>query len=63
MCNSLTSLLIYDNNYVFSLFRFLVRLRRAYGSKGLPRRGIPPDSSLQYDVTLISINGLAVPTR
>ena len=33
----------------------------AYGSTGLPRRGIPPNSTLQYDVTLISLNGLATP--
>lgn len=33
----------------------------AYGSTGVPRRGIPPDATLQYDITLISINGLAMP--
>ena len=33
----------------------------AYGSKGLSRRGIPPDATLQYDVTLVSLNGLATP--
>jgi FK506-binding protein 2 len=33
----------------------------AYGSAGLPRRGIPPDATLQYDVTLVSLNGLAMP--
>jgi FK506-binding protein 2 len=33
----------------------------AYGSKGLPRRGIPPNATLQYDVTLVSLNGLATP--
>jgi hypothetical protein len=33
----------------------------AYGSAGLPRRGIPPDATLQYDVTLVSLNGLATP--
>ena len=33
----------------------------AYGSTGLPRRGIPPNSTLQYDVTLVSLNGLATP--
>lgn len=32
-----------------------------YGSQGLPRRGIPPDATLQYDITLVSINGLATP--
>eukprot|EP00587_Corethron_hystrix_P006293 CAMPEP_0113309216 /NCGR_PEP_ID=MMETSP0010_2-20120614/7353_1 /TAXON_ID=216773 ORGANISM="Corethron hystrix, Strain 308" /NCGR_SAMPLE_ID=MMETSP0010_2 /ASSEMBLY_ACC=CAM_ASM_000155 /LENGTH=350 /DNA_ID=CAMNT_0000164433 /DNA_START=42 /DNA_END=1094 /DNA_ORIENTATION=+ /assembly_acc=CAM_ASM_000155 len=33
----------------------------AYGKVGVPRRGIPPDATLQYDVTLLSINGLALP--
>ena len=33
----------------------------AYGSEGIPRRGIPPNASLQYDVTLVSMNGLATP--
>jgi FK506-binding protein 2 len=33
----------------------------AYGSQGLPRRGIPPDATLQYDITLVSINGLSTP--
>ena len=33
----------------------------AYGSVGVPRRGIPPNASLQYDITLVSINGLATP--
>lgn len=33
----------------------------AYGSTGLPRRGIPPDATLQYDITLVSLNGLANP--
>ncbi|KAL3778786.1 hypothetical protein ACHAW5_006752 [Stephanodiscus triporus] len=33
----------------------------AYGSTGVPRRGIPPNASLQYDVTLVSLNGLATP--
>jgi len=33
----------------------------AYGSKGLPRRGIPPDATLQYDITLVSLNGLSTP--
>uniref|UniRef100_A0A7S2EWK0 peptidylprolyl isomerase n=1 Tax=Trieres chinensis TaxID=1514140 RepID=A0A7S2EWK0_TRICV len=33
----------------------------AYGSQGLKRRGIPPDATLQYDVTLVSVNGLATP--
>ena len=33
----------------------------AYGGVGVPRRGIPPDATLQYDITLVSINGLATP--
>lgn len=33
----------------------------AYGSTGVPRRGIPPNATLQYDMTLVSINGLATP--
>jgi FK506-binding protein 2 len=41
--------------------RLIVPPSLAYGSKGLPRRGIPPDAALQYDVTLISLNGLAIP--
>ena len=32
----------------------------AYGDVGVPRRGIPPNATLQYDITLISVNGLAV---
>jgi FK506-binding protein 2 len=41
--------------------RLLIPPVLAYGSKGLPRRGIPPDATLQYDVTLVSLNGLATP--
>mmetsp|Transcript_1375 Transcript_1375/g.1850 ORF Transcript_1375/g.1850 Transcript_1375/m.1850 type:complete len:410 (+) Transcript_1375:208-1437(+) len=33
----------------------------AYGSTGVPRRNIPPNATLQYDVTLVSVNGLAIP--
>lgn len=33
----------------------------AYGEVGLPRRGIPPNATLQYDVTVVSINGLSTP--
>lgn len=33
----------------------------AYGATGVPRRGIPPNATLQYDVTLVSLNGLATP--
>ena len=32
-----------------------------YGSTGVPRRGIPPNATLQYDVTLVSMNGVALP--
>jgi FK506-binding protein 2 len=41
--------------------RLLVPPVLAYGSVGLPRRGIPPNATLQYDVTLVSLNGLAMP--
>jgi FK506-binding protein 2 len=41
--------------------RLLIPPALAYGSKGLPRRGIPPDATLQYDVTLVSLNGLSTP--
>lgn len=33
----------------------------AYGAVGVPKRGIPPNATLQYDVTLVSMNGLATP--
>jgi len=33
----------------------------AYGSVGVPRRRIPPNATLQYDITLVSLNGLATP--
>mmetsp|Transcript_17002 Transcript_17002/g.24060 ORF Transcript_17002/g.24060 Transcript_17002/m.24060 type:complete len:541 (-) Transcript_17002:85-1707(-) len=33
----------------------------AYGASGLPRRNIPPNATLQYDITLVSMNGLATP--
>lgn len=41
--------------------RLIVPPVLAYGAQGLPRRGIPPNATLQYDVTLVSINGLAMP--
>ena len=41
--------------------RLIVPPVLGYGSQGLPRRGIPPDATLQYDITLVSINGLATP--
>lgn len=33
----------------------------AYGNNGLPRRKIPPNATLVYDVSLVSLNGLATP--
>jgi FK506-binding protein 2 len=33
----------------------------AYGATGVPGRRIPPNATLQYDITLVSINGLATP--
>ena len=41
--------------------RLLIPPVLAYGSTGLPRRNIPPNATLQYDVTLLSLNGLATP--
>jgi FK506-binding protein 2 len=41
--------------------RLMVPPVLAYGGVGLPRRGIPPNATLQYDVTLVSVNGLATP--
>ena len=41
--------------------RLIVPPVLAYGSVGVPRRGIPPNATLQYDITLVSINGLATP--
>eukprot|EP00550_Attheya_septentrionalis_P003187 CAMPEP_0198286306 /NCGR_PEP_ID=MMETSP1449-20131203/5425_1 /TAXON_ID=420275 /ORGANISM="Attheya septentrionalis, Strain CCMP2084" /LENGTH=451 /DNA_ID=CAMNT_0043984009 /DNA_START=122 /DNA_END=1477 /DNA_ORIENTATION=+ len=41
--------------------RILIPPVLGYGATGMPRRGIPPNATLQYDVTLISINGLAIP--
>ena len=32
-----------------------------FGAEGNPRRKIPPNATLQYDVTLVSLNGLATP--
>ncbi|KAL7566838.1 hypothetical protein ACA910_021338 [Epithemia clementina (nom. ined.)] len=40
--------------------RLLIPPILAYGSTGLPRRGIPPEATLQYDITLVSVNGLSV---
>jgi FK506-binding protein 2 len=41
--------------------RLLIPPSLGYGSTGLPRRGIPPNATLQYDITLVSLNGLATP--
>ena len=41
--------------------RLIVPPALAYGPTGLPRRGIPPYATLQYDVTLVSLNGLSIP--
>lgn len=40
--------------------RLLIPPVLAYGSVGVPRRGIPPDATLQYDITLVSLNGLSI---
>jgi len=32
-----------------------------YGAKGLPKRGVPPNARLLYDVELLAINALAIP--
>jgi len=41
--------------------RLLIPPVLAFGSVGVPRRGVPPNATLQYDITLVSINGLATP--
>ncbi|KAL7473740.1 hypothetical protein ACHAXS_014486 [Conticribra weissflogii] len=41
--------------------RLLIPPVLGYGAAGVPRRGIPPNATLQYDVTLVSLNGLATP--
>lgn len=41
--------------------RLVIPPALGYGPTGVPRRSIPPNASLQYDVTLISLNGLATP--
>lgn len=41
--------------------RLLIPPVLAYGANGVPKRGIPPNATLQYDVTLVSLNGLATP--
>jgi len=39
--------------------RIIVPPVLAYGSTGLPRRNIPPNATLIYDISLVSLNGLA----
>lgn len=41
--------------------RLIIPPALAYGATGVPRRNIPPNATLQYDVTLVSLNGLATP--
>jgi FK506-binding protein 2 len=41
--------------------RLVIPPAMAYGSIGVPKRGIPPDATLQYDITLLSINGISTP--
>jgi FK506-binding protein 2 len=41
--------------------RLVIPPALAYGKDGMPRRGIPGDATLQYDVTLVSLNGLSTP--
>lgn len=41
--------------------RLVIPPALAYGATGVPKRGIPPNASLQYDISLVSLNGLATP--
>jgi FK506-binding protein 2 len=41
--------------------RLVIPPALGYGKEGLPRRGIPGDATLQYDITLVSLNGLSTP--
>ncbi|GKZ00032.1 hypothetical protein MPSEU_000956600 [Mayamaea pseudoterrestris] len=41
--------------------RLIIPPALAYGAKGMPRRNIPPNATLQYDVSLVSLNGLSTP--
>lgn len=41
--------------------RLIIPSSIGFGSKGVPKRNIPPDSTLQYDITLVSVNGIATP--
>ena len=50
-----------DKIYVGDHRRIVVPPVLTFGSKGFPRRNIPPDAYLQYDVTLVSLNRLATP--
>lgn len=40
--------------------RLLIPPALGYGATGVPRRNVPPNATLQYDVTLVSINGLSI---
>jgi FK506-binding protein 2 len=41
--------------------RLVIPAALAYGSIGVPKRGIPPDATLQYDISLVSLNGISTP--
>ena len=41
--------------------RVIIPPALAYGPNGVPRRNIPPNATLQYDVSLVSLNGLSLP--
>jgi FK506-binding protein 2 len=41
--------------------RLIIPPALAYGPTGMPRRAIPPNATLQYDITLVSLNGLSTP--
>jgi FK506-binding protein 2 len=41
--------------------RLIIPPALGYGKEGLARRGIPGDATLQYDITLVSLNGLSTP--
>jgi FK506-binding protein 2 len=41
--------------------RLIIPPAMAYGAIGVPKRGIPPDATLQYDISLVSLNGISTP--
>jgi len=41
--------------------RVIIPPAMAYGSIGIPKRNIPPNATLQYDITLVSVNGISTP--